>query len=365
MTKIRHISRSDGQSAHIDVNVVERGYSAIDRRTGASDKQVGAAARSMNPVVSKIVKQMARTSVVHPGVVLTGRRGVAKAVIAALAAIVMCVASAEPARAEPAASDWIEGHNVRTRLIAGQQAAANLAGSAAQDGSNILAGLEMVMSSGWKTYWRQPGDAGGVPPEFDWSDSTNLASATVLYPAPHRMTDRAGSAIGYKDGVVFPVLVVPQDKSKPVGLKLKLAFGVCRDICVPSEGAYEVTVPASARPEVPEALRQAIERVPKIASAASASPLLVKSQTSLDGAATKLTMHVNFPRGTAGADVFVEGPPGEFVPLPRQTGKVDDKTLIFEIDLSKGADVAALKGKQLKATMVSDAANSEQTFVLE
>lgn len=313
----------------------------------------------MDPIVSKIVKRLMMTS---------KSQFLAYRLLAAVAVVAGSFASTgltAPVRAEPAASAWIEGHNVRTRLVAGQRDAAASAGIPVRDGASIVAGLEMVMKSGWKTYWRQPGDAGGVPPEFDWSGSTNLASATVLYPAPRRITDRAGSTIGYKDDVVFPVLVAAQDKSKPVVLKLKLAFGVCREICVPSEGTYEVTVPAAARPNVPEALRQAFERVPKIASAATALPLLVKTQASLEGAATKLTMHINFPKGTAGADVFVEGPPGEFVPMPRQTGKVDDKTLIFEIDLSKGADVAALKGKALKATIVSDNAQSEETFVLE
>lgn len=273
----------------------------------------------------------------------------------------MIVAPTAPVRAELAASAWIEGHNVRTRLVVG----ADDGEAGSQQRGGLVAGLEMELGEGWKTYWRQPGDAGGVPPEFDWSGSTNLASAVVLYPAPHRMTDRAGSTIGYKKQVVFPVHLQPEKPEQPVVLKLQLAFGVCREICIPSEGTYEVTVPAAARPKVPEVLRQALERVPKIASAASALPLLVKTQASLEGSATKLTMHINFPKGTAGADVFVEGPPGEFVPLPRQIGKLDDKTLIFEIDLSKGADVAALKGKALKATIVSDNAQSEETFVLE
>ena len=37
----------------------------------------------------------------------------------------------------------------------------------------------------------------------------------------------------------------------------------------------------------------------------------------------------------------------------------------FEIDLSKDADIAALKGKQLTATIVSDKGQSEATFPLQ
>ena len=39
--------------------------------------------------------------------------------------------------------------------------------------------------------------------------------------------------------------------------------------------------------------------------------------------------------------------------------------LTFEVDLSKDADIAALKGKQLTATMVSDKGQSEATFPLQ
>jgi DsbC/DsbD-like thiol-disulfide interchange protein len=282
-------------------------------------------------------------------------------VLPVLLAAHLCVFGHE-AGAAGIASEWVEGHNVRSRLVIGTGEVSIGSWPAKKP---IVAGLEMQLGDGWKTYWRTPGDAGGVPPEFDFTGSSNVAQSTVLYPAPQRFTDAAGSTIGYKKHVVFPVIVTPEKSDQAAKIKLQLAFGVCREICVPSEASYEVTVPVDAKLETPEALRQAIERVPKVASGASALPLLVKSQASLEGAVSKLTMHINFPKGIAGADVFVEGPPDEFVPLPKQIGKVDDKTLIFEIDLSKGADVAALRGKALKATIVSDNAQSEQVFVLE
>ena len=59
-----------------------------------------------------------------------------------------------------------------------------------------------------------PGEAGGVPPSFDWSKSTNLESAQVLYPAPKRFTDKAGDTVGYKGTVLFPVRLKPKDASQ-------------------------------------------------------------------------------------------------------------------------------------------------------
>src|SRR4051812_36096539 len=86
-----------------------------------------------------------------------------------------------------------------------------------------LAGVQIELDPGWKTYWRVPGES-GVPPAFDWSGSDNLKHAEVFFPAPTRLVDQGGEAIGYEDRVVFPVAVEASDRGKPVALKLDLHF---------------------------------------------------------------------------------------------------------------------------------------------
>ena len=73
-------------------------------------------------------------------------------------------------------------------------------------GGRRAVGLEIELEDGWKTYWRMPGDS-GIPPEFTWKRSDNAGSITVLFPLPHRFTDASGDTIGYKERVVFPVLI--------------------------------------------------------------------------------------------------------------------------------------------------------------
>ena len=110
--------------------------------------------------------------------------------------------------AEPASTDWHQGFNNRARLLAGR---------AVRDGrQGLYAGVEIEMPNGWDTYWRSPGEAGGVAPEFDWKGSENLESAHVLYPAPRRLRTKAGDVVGYTDRVVFPVSVTPKDAGKPI-----------------------------------------------------------------------------------------------------------------------------------------------------
>ena len=106
-----------------------------------------------------------------------------------------------------------------------------------------LAGVEIDMEPGWKTYWRQPGE-GGIPPIFDWSGSSNVISAQVEWPIPEVFETYGLRSIGYKTRVVFPVLFEVIDRDADTALNLSLSYGLCSDICIPanSEASVDVTI---------------------------------------------------------------------------------------------------------------------------
>lgn len=252
---------------------------------------------------------------------------------------------------------WIESHNAKVRLIAGTER---------KDGAStrVLAGVEIKMSPGWKTYWRMPGDSGGVPPLFDWSGSTNLQSARVLYPAPRRLRDAAGDTVGYTDTVVFPVEVTPRDPSLPIGLRLAIQYGICREICVPAEAELELSVPATSIP-LPGEIAAALERVPRAGSRPEPpAPQLKRVTATLSGPQPKLVLEAVFPRGADGADAFIEAPDGLYVALPVKVS-VDGDVVRFEADLTQSSSPDELKGKRLLVTLVSDRGQSEAGFVVE
>ena len=105
------------------------------------------------------------------------------------------------------------------------------------------AGLSINLEAGWKTYWRAPGD-GGIPPRFNWSGSSNLASVQVHFPTPVVMDQNGIRSIGYTRDVVFPLIVTAQDKTKPVQLSGEIELGVCEEICVPITLNVVGTLPA-------------------------------------------------------------------------------------------------------------------------
>src|SRR5690348_9829438 len=70
-------------------------------------------------------------------------------------------------------------------LVSTEQSAARLVTAVTGTGDllDLPAGLEITLKSGWKTYWRSPGDA-GFPPELKFDGSENVASAHLQYPTP-------------------------------------------------------------------------------------------------------------------------------------------------------------------------------------
>src|SRR5262249_10946624 len=154
-------------------------------------------------------------------------------------------------------------------------------------------------------------------PVFDWSGSENLKNARVLFPAPARLNDQGGDAIGYKDGVTFPVEVEANDRAKPVSLRLALHFAVCQAICVPAEATLTLTVPATPPPDAESALvSAALAKVPPTA-AASLAVTEASVRPASEGKGYELVVRLD---GTdaGNADIFVEGFPDAYFAKPRR-----------------------------------------------
>lgn len=243
---------------------------------------------------------------------------------------------------------WTEGFNNKARLVAGR---GTYAGQSA-----IFAGLEIVMPSGWKTYWRSPGDAGGVPPAFDWTGSENLKSAHILYPAPHRLTDKAGTSAGYKDRVVFLARVEPTDAAKPVNLKLKAAYGVCKELCIPAEAELTLAVPPDTASST--IVDDALKRVP---GAPGRSDPALKAWRIEGGDKPRLVLDVAGESG--GGDAFVDIADGTYLPMVKKvSGHGGD--IRYEVDLTDGVDFAKLNGKVIAVTLTNAQGQSETSITI-
>ncbi len=251
------------------------------------------------------------------------------------------------------ASDWFSGNYTKARLIAD-----------GSDSAAIVAGLEISLDDGWKTYWRTPGDAGGMAPSIDLKSSTNLKSAEVLFPAAHRFKDAAGESIGYKSAVVLPIRITAVDPGRPVELVADVLYGVCRDICVPVEAQLKLTIEPGVAPDsdVAAGLARAVQQVPGVA-AGDGAPSIDSAKAVLTGDSASITVLVKYPQGIAGADLFAEVADQSYLPQPQRLGEGGD-VVRFKIDLAKMKDAAGLKGKELVLTAVSAAGASETRWTI-
>lgn len=223
-----------------------------------------------------------------------------------------------------------------------------IAGNSAADGA-IRAGVELNLAPGWKTYWRYPGDS-GVPPRFDFERSENVKSVSVLWPAPHRFPDEGGFTIGYKNGVLFPLRIVPQDKTRPVVLRLKLDYAVCEKLCVPAEGKAEL--PLTGAPSSLDASLAAAEaEVPKSVPLNDGKEFAIRA-VHRDASAKpgKVIVDVTAPEH-ATVDLFAEGPTESWalpLPMPVSGAPAGQRRFAFVLDgLPTGAKAA---GAEIRLT---------------
>jgi DsbC/DsbD-like thiol-disulfide interchange protein len=266
------------------------------------------------------------------------------------AALAVCVVSGFAAAlalaAGGSASPWVGSADSKVRLVSG---------TVDLDGApTLVAGIQLRMGPGWKTYWKNPGDS-GVPPSFDWSGSKNLKHAEVLYPAPHRVADANGTAIGYDDEVVFPVKLTPEQPGQPIDLKLAFAYGLCKDLCIPNQ----VTLGLAADGGKGDAMliESFLARVSQPARD-GLLPSVSKVDAKLDADKPGLVVDAVFPAGATATDLFIDG--GDvFVPVPKPLGPPVDGKQSFAVTFVSAAEAAAIKGKTLALTLTSDQGSTE------
>lgn len=175
------------------------------------------------------------------------------------------------------------------------------AGWQTERGSQMVA-FHLTLLDGWKTYWRAPGDA-GIPPQFDWSGSTNVKSVRFHWPRPQVFSVGGMQTVGYSHELVLPVEVIPLDASKPVGLKAAVDLGVCSDICVPASFTVTSDLPRPGAGD--ETIRRALRQRPATAKEAGVTSATCAIMPQKDG--LRLTATVTMP-STGGDEVVVVEP---------------------------------------------------------
>ena len=273
-----------------------------------------------------------------------------------LALLIAAVAVAEPggaaAAADPsAASPWAETAHGAVRLIA--------AVDAVGEGASVPLGLSFRMNPGWHIYWRSPGDA-GYPPQVNWANSANLASADLSWPAPRRFSVLDLETIGYEDAVVLPIQARLRKAGEPLALRATVDYLTCADICVPYVAELALDLPAGeARPS---AFAHDIARAGALVPGQGHGLTVEWVGLSGEESDPKFVVALRSAEPLAAPDVFVEAQPPLAFGAPAVAMSDDRRTASLTVAVFNGEGLnRPLRGLPLTLTVIDGERSLEQS----
>jgi DsbC/DsbD-like thiol-disulfide interchange protein len=252
----------------------------------------------------------------------------------------MAVASMGLARAATAAaSPWVTNPQSMVRLISADRVATRQ--------GELRLGVQFRLAPRWHVYWKNSGDA-GFAPMVTFSPRPGLASAELLWPAPHRYELPGGlEAFGYAGEVVYPVKAALDAKGESATLRLTadVDYLVCEVDCVPHR--YQLTIDqplgdrADTDPETAPLLDRwfhqvplPADRQPAIQAQAKLTAAALASQGPLPAAELRFELRLRGVTAEAGgADLFFETHPALEPGRPRARQTAD--SLIFEVPVRR------------------------------
>ncbi len=259
------------------------------------------------------------------------------------------------AAAEPGASDWASSESGQVRLIAATVAV----GSAA----SVRLGLHLRLESGWKIYWRTPGDA-GYPPKIDWSGSVNLGSPIIRWPAPHRFVLSGLQNHGYVGEVVLPLDAPVPVPGKAVAARAAVDFLACAQICVPQH--VDLTLDLPTGEALPSAMAHDIDRFNALVPGDGARHglRLETAEAVGTGNASTLRLTLTATAPLENPDAFVED--AEDIATfdqPRLRLSGDRLGAVIEVPVAPHTLKKPLAGSAMRVTVVDEARSLEAVVV--
>jgi|HubBroStandDraft_1064217.scaffolds.fasta_scaffold00032_13 suppressor for copper-sensitivity B len=260
-----------------------------------------------------------------------------------LLAILLTLGVPGTARASEIASDWGTTKQGRVRLLAAPEG----------PGGALRLGLHFELQPDWKIYWRAPGDA-GLPPEADWSGSTNLTVGETSWPTPDRFSYAGLETFGYEGEVVLPIAVKIPDPTAPVAAAAHVSFLTCAAICVPNEVDLSLDIPAYSPPS-PESAALIDRFAALVPGNVDRAGLFVRGVSVMPlGKDAILSVQLRGTPPLQKPDLLVEGPDG-FSFRPPTAIDQDGMTILSSVSAGGAGAAAKLGGHPLRLTVIDRA----------
>ena len=137
------------------------------------------------------------------------------------------------------------GAEVRTPQVRAELVAQAPEGVA--PGKPLMLGLLIEHQPGWHTYWKNPGDS-GLPTRLTWKLPEGVTAGPIEWPTPGKLPLGPLLNYGYDGRLLLPVSVqVPANfAAESLDVKLSAEWLVCKDVCIPEQGEFQIQIPARA-----------------------------------------------------------------------------------------------------------------------
>ncbi|MBL8516146.1 MAG: thioredoxin family protein [Betaproteobacteria bacterium] len=117
-----------------------------------------------------------------------------------------------------------------------------------QPGKPFTVALRIQHAPHWHTYWRNPGDS-GLPTKIQWQLPAGYTAGSIQWPYPKRLPLGPLTNFGYENELLLLTdITPPANASGNVTLKAKADWLVCKDICIPEGGNFNLTLPVANEP---------------------------------------------------------------------------------------------------------------------
>lgn len=206
--------------------------------------------------------------------------------------------------------------------------------------------LEVQLESGWKTYWRSPGE-GGVAPEINWSQ--DVSAITWHWPSPSAFDVAGIHTQGYDKQVVFPIELSSVQTDRLMGV---LTLSTCSNVCILTDYTLDLNLTEPVPADFEWQYNQAMAKIP-------VGTGLVSSVSSGYNN-SQLTISLQREQGAwVKPNIYLDPPEGILYGIPKLNHQ--DKNLFVTVDVTDDWGDAAgdISGKAL-SFVITDQGFSRQ-----
>ncbi|EYC52158.1 MULTISPECIES: protein-disulfide reductase DsbD family protein [Comamonadaceae] len=173
-----------------------------------------------------------------------------------------------------------------------------------EPGKTVWVGLQLAHQPEWHSYWKNSGDS-GLPTRLEWKLPSGVMAGEIAWPAPRKFLLGTLVNYGYEHTVLLPVPLTITPEFNPslladaLDIKLKASWLVCRELCIPEEGEFSLSISAKSTTASHGPAFEA-------SFAAQPKPLAGQASATIEGAALRLRV--------SGLPADLKGKPLEFFP---------------------------------------------------